>query len=159
TNSNPSMDLPDSVDIVHALPKEFFATPNRWEELFTIIVEGRELKAHKEILKSRVPFFHGLLSSNMAEVSTGKTHLRELDATTTESLLDYIYTGTLTITESNAQILLMGSAFLQMEAVRNECVQFMSRRIRIDNAIDMLRISSHIADDKLEKTVLRFIDV
>ncbi|GMS91960.1 hypothetical protein PENTCL1PPCAC_14135, partial [Pristionchus entomophagus] len=159
TSSHPSMELPESECIVHEFPKEFFNTPNRWEELFTIVVEDREFKAHTELLKARVPFFNGLLSSNMVEAALGRTHLHDMDAATLSSLLDYVYTGTLTVTETNVQNLLMGAVFLQIESVKDECAIFMGRRIRIDSVIDLLKISSQIADEKMKKTVIRFIDV
>uniref|UniRef100_A0A8R1E097 BTB domain-containing protein n=1 Tax=Caenorhabditis japonica TaxID=281687 RepID=A0A8R1E097_CAEJA len=60
---------------------------------FTLVVEGRELKAHRAILSARSPVFAAMLEPHTAEAQTSRVILKDIDYDVVQSLLYYIYTG------------------------------------------------------------------
>ncbi|GMS90093.1 hypothetical protein PENTCL1PPCAC_12268, partial [Pristionchus entomophagus] len=123
------------------------------------IIVGREIfSAHKDLLVSRIPFFYALFSSNLAESKTGEVTITEFDAATIKSLLDYAYTGRITITEDNVQDLAMGANFWQIESVTDECSDFMRRRLRVANALPIQHICRSMGHVKFTPMVDGFID-
>ncbi|GMS99395.1 hypothetical protein PENTCL1PPCAC_21570, partial [Pristionchus entomophagus] len=77
---------------------------------------------------------------------------------TIESLLNYVYTGRLTISLSNVQSLIGGAQYFAIEYVVDECARFISKRIDIDNVLTLLSFCEFIALHKMDNLILRFID-
>ncbi len=62
---------------------------------FTFIVCGRIFKVHKNILAAASPIFDKLFDNNFSETLTNQCHVTEIEPTTFQYLLDYIYCGKL----------------------------------------------------------------
>lgn len=60
---------------------------------FTLIVEGRELKAHRAILASRSPVFAAMMEPHTAEAQNSRVVLKDIEYEVVQALLFYIYTG------------------------------------------------------------------
>ncbi|CAI2342949.1 unnamed protein product [Caenorhabditis sp. 36 PRJEB53466] len=60
---------------------------------FTLIVDGRELKAHRAILSARSPVFAAMMEPHTAESQNSRVVLEDMDYNVIQSLLHYIYTG------------------------------------------------------------------
>ncbi|GMS98541.1 hypothetical protein PENTCL1PPCAC_20716, partial [Pristionchus entomophagus] len=83
--------------------------------------------------------------------------IAEFDFDTIENLLNYAYTGRLTISVTNIQNLVLGAAYLDIEPVLDECARFMRKRINIDNALPLLWFCKSIAFHKIDDQILRCI--
>lgn len=100
----------------------------------------------------------------------------ELDPISIESLINYAYDGSLTITESNAQDIMRAANFLLMvsqissmeqstpiihlllkESIADECAHFLLKRIAFDDALPLLSFYNSLNYTKLE-SLLSFID-
>ncbi|XP_029343065.1 kelch-like protein 2 isoform X2 [Acyrthosiphon pisum] len=62
-------------------------------------------------------------------------HIKELDSTTFQSLIDYIYTGEIVITGENIHVLLPAANFLQLDFVVGGCVEFLQKQIVSSNCL------------------------
>jgi len=58
---------------------------------------------HKNVLMAASPYFLAMFT-NFNESNKYLVNIRELDSTTLRLLIDYIYTGEITITEENVKV-------------------------------------------------------
>ena len=101
----------------------------------TLCVEDVEFPCHKNVLAISSPFFMAMFSTNMAESQQDKITLKELDPQTMSLVLDYIYTGQVTLSEETVQHLLSASNRFQLISLRSGCAEFMMNHITVSNCI------------------------
>ena len=58
---------------------------------FTVIVKSREFKVHKDVLSARNPVFKTMFLSNMKEAADNKAEINDIEPSTFEKMLDFIY--------------------------------------------------------------------
>ena len=78
-----------------------------------VIVKDEELAAHKAALAAASPFFLSLLKSDMRESKEHliRIELEEATASVMEDVLQYIYTGNVSVTEEHAHGLITTADF------------------------------------------------
>ena len=62
-------------------------------DLTLVVEDGKEFKAHKDILSRAGPFFEKLLNSDMKEAKEGIIRLEMSNESTMSAILEFIYTG------------------------------------------------------------------
>lgn len=77
-------------------------------------VAGETIHAHKVILASSSPYFYAMFGVDMVERNCDVVTLHDIDPSSLKQLIDYAYTGEITITEENVQVLLPASSLLQV---------------------------------------------
>ena len=91
-------------------------------------VNGKRFSAHKSILALWSPYFHSMFTCEMVEKTSSEIDLSESlvldDPEKFGVVLDYLYTGALTITVSNVEDILRISDFLLLDEVKDFCKQF-----------------------------------
>lgn len=95
--------------------------------------DGTLVSGHKVILVSACPYF----SHRFNEIKTNLFHLKELDSTALKLLVDYIYTGKIIITEQNVQVLLPAANLLQLQFVKDACVEFLQTQLNPTNCLSI----------------------
>lgn len=99
-------------------------------ELCDIILRlnGRRFHAHRAILALWSPYFLSMFTCDMREKDSKEIDLSESliieDDEALEQILTYMYTGSLSMTISNAEDILRISDFLLMDDVKDYCSQF-----------------------------------
>ena len=68
------------------------------------------IKAHRNVLSAVSPFFHKLLQSDMKANREGIIRLEEISGSIMEVVLEFIYTGSVSIAEENQAIDLIAAA-------------------------------------------------
>ena len=68
-------------------------------------------------------------------------NLVELVPEVTESILTYIYTGSIAINEENIQDVLEASGFLFLPRLRDRCAKFLRDRLDFDNCLQIFHIA------------------
>lgn len=71
----------------------------------------------------------------MLERHQGIVTLHDVDVEALRQLIEYTYTGELTITEDNVQVLLPASSLLQIQSVREACCKFLLRQLHPSNVL------------------------
>lgn len=61
--------------------------------------------------------------------------IHDMDSAAVELLIQYAYTGQITITPDNVQVLLPASSILQMQEVREACCRFLLRQLHPTNCL------------------------
>ncbi|GMT19927.1 hypothetical protein PFISCL1PPCAC_11224, partial [Pristionchus fissidentatus] len=160
------VELEASIDLYHPIPEGFkmYEGHRNKKELIdtTILVGEKRLDAHRVLLSARVPFFKAMFTSSMVECQQQEINLNsqfcEFDADSIEHLISYAYTGRLTITEQSVQLIMMAASFLQIDAVLDECADFLVRRLKVCNAVSILLFCRSINYTKIEQKVNNFLD-
>lgn len=71
----------------------------------------------------------------MKEHSSAEVILHDIDPTAVDLLIEYAYTGEITITPDNVQVLLPGSSLLQIQEVREACCRFLMKQLHPTNCL------------------------
>ena len=107
----------------------------------TIIVGEKQhkIEAHKLVLASTIPYFHAMFTHDMMESKQNEIVLDEhggtIDANAFEALINFAYSGKVTISTSNVQSLMMTANFLQLSRVRDACAEFLMARLCPSNVL------------------------
>lgn len=93
------------------------------------------LSAHKVVLASCSLYFRAMFTSKLTESTADKIDLRLLDGKALSSLVDFMYSSELSITEDNVQTLLTAANILQMFEVKEACCDFLQSQLHPSNCI------------------------
>ena len=74
---------------------------------FIFAVDGKELRAHKNILASRSKVFAAMFEHDTEEKRRNRVDIPDLDGAVCQEMLRYIYTGVVESLEQNAAELLI----------------------------------------------------
>lgn len=75
------------------------------------------------------------MTDDWPEKQQGKIELKELDACALASLVEYAYTGSIIINESNVQTILPAASLLQINSVRDACCKFLQTQLHPSNCL------------------------
>uniref|UniRef100_H3B913 Zinc finger and BTB domain containing 8A n=1 Tax=Latimeria chalumnae TaxID=7897 RepID=H3B913_LATCH len=107
----------------------------RRQELFcdcSILVEGRVFKAHRNILFASSGYFKMLLSQNAREDGQPTAASFEVFSSDTFTIiLDFVYSGKLSLTSQNVIEVMSAASYLQMTDVINVCKTFIKSSLDI----------------------------
>ncbi|CDW61090.1 BTB and BACK domain containing protein [Trichuris trichiura] len=104
------------------------------------------IRAHRIVLACSCPYFNAMFKSKMSETVKSSIFMHCVNASILESLVDFMYTGKITITQENVQFghvalvlqdLLSAADLLQMTEVRNACCDFLERQMSVTNCLSL----------------------
>ncbi|XP_029344870.1 kelch-like protein 2 isoform X2 [Acyrthosiphon pisum] len=83
--------------------------------------------------------------------------IRQLESSALQLLIDFVYSGKISITEQNVQDLLAASNLLQLQEVKNACCDFLQAQICPTNVIGIIAIADlHDCTKLLTRSELYF---
>lgn len=85
---------------------------------------GRVIPVHKNVLAAVSCYFKGLFRSEMKEVHESNVDFGVIDEGIVEELLNFIYSGEISITFDNAKSLLQASDYLLVEHLKRRVIDF-----------------------------------
>ena len=91
-----------------------------------------------------------MFTGEMAESKLKEITIKEVDVTTLRSLIDYVYTATIDITEDNVQSLLPAASVLQLNDVRQACSNYLQQQLDVDNCLGIKVFAEMHSCNKLE---------
>ena len=97
--------------------------------------------AHRVVIASAIPFFAVMLGIQMKDNEEKEVSLHGYESTTVKSLIEYAYTGSLEITTSNVQSVLVTAMRFTLPDIVSFCVDFMTTDIRPSNCISIREFS------------------
>ena len=106
---NNSKEEPGFEDLSVKEVQELDARPkfDRPCDITLVVSDGKEFKAHRDVLVESSPFFEKLLNTDMKETRKGVIRLEILSDSVMEDILEFIYTGAVEILpQQNAQQLI-----------------------------------------------------
>lgn len=94
---------------------------------------GVVIPVHKNILAAVSCYFKGLFRSEMKEVHESNVELAVIDDVIIEELLNFVYSGEITITFDNARSLLQASDYLLIERLKRRIIEFVRDSSTLSN--------------------------
>ena len=102
-----------------------------------VAVKDKELAAHKAVLAAASPFFLSLLTSDMRESKEHliRIELEEATASVMEDVLQYIYTGNVSVTEENAYNLIATADYLLLPGLKAMVGRYLMEVLTTENCV------------------------
>uniref|UniRef100_A0A3Q3NIK2 Kelch repeat and BTB (POZ) domain containing 7 n=1 Tax=Labrus bergylta TaxID=56723 RepID=A0A3Q3NIK2_9LABR len=96
----------------------------------------------RNVLAAASPYFKSMFTGGLNESMQERVVIRGVDAESMAVIIDYCYTGSVTITESNVQKLYSAANMLQLEYIGKACSSFMTRRLDLSNCVGILKFEN-----------------
>ncbi|XP_013413752.1 kelch-like protein 20 [Lingula anatina] len=119
-----------------------------------IIVGQRKIFAHRVVLSACSPYFHAMFTGELAESRQTEVTIRDIDENAMEMLVDFCYTSSITVEESNVQTLLPAACLLQLAEIQDVCCEFLKRQLDPSNCLGIRAF----ADTHACRDLLRIAD-
>ena len=119
------------------------------------VVEGIEFPSHVAVLASCSDYFLALCDSNLVPKSR-QVKLTDITAKTFQMLLDFMYTGIVTLSPENIEDLLRGSSMLLLDKVKKKCCQYIMGLLNANNCLGILSISDELSCEDLYNKALKY---
>uniref|UniRef100_A0A3P9L3T2 Gigaxonin n=1 Tax=Oryzias latipes TaxID=8090 RepID=A0A3P9L3T2_ORYLA len=120
-----------------------------WEEKSfhdaVLVVDGEELPVQKNILAAASPYIRTKLNYNppKEDGSTYRIELQGVSMATMKQILDFIFSGEITLSEETIQDMVQASDMLLMTDLKALCCQFLESCITAENCIGIRLFSLH----------------
>ncbi|XP_066201985.1 kelch-like protein 30 [Saccopteryx leptura] len=101
----------------------------------TLLVDGRELPCHRGLLALSSPYFHAMFAGDFAESFSARVELWDVEAAVVGQLVDFVYTGRLTITQANVEALTRTATRLHFPAVQKVCGHYLQQQLDATNCL------------------------
>ena len=119
--------------------------------------EGKEFKAHRNVLSAASPFFSKLLQSEMKEKEEGVIRLKEVSKLILSDVLEFIYTGRVEINGENAGDLIIAADYLLLESLKTTSGRFVEKQMTIGNCISTFFFAEKYRCEELVLRSTKFI--
>ena len=119
--------------------------------------DDKEFKAHRNVLSAASPFFSKLLQSDMKENREGIVRFEEISGAEMEAVLEFIYTGSVEVTQENFKNLIAAANFLLIPGLKNLSGRFLERQMSISNCISTFYFAEMYQCDELIANTRKFI--
>ena len=126
-------------------------------DLTLVTKDGKEFKAHRNVLSTASPFFSKLHQSNMKENQEGLVRFEEISGAVMEDVLEFIYTRSVEVTQENCKDLLAAANYLVIPGLKTLCGQFLERQMSESNCISTFCCAERYQCDELITITRKFI--
>ncbi|XP_070564777.1 kelch-like protein 24 [Ptychodera flava] len=105
-----------------------------------LCVDGKEFPCHKVVLINGSDYFKCMFSSGMIESNKHRVTINGVEAVAMETILDYMYTGKISITSDRVQALLEVANLVLVFSLVDLCLSFMFDHIEASNCLGIWQI-------------------
>ena len=119
--------------------------------------DGKEFKAHRNVLSAASPFFFKLFQSDMKENREGIVRFEEISGAVMEDVLEFIYTGSVEVTQENCKDLIAVADYLLIPGLKKLSGQFLEQQITKSNCISTFYFAEKYQCDELITNTRKFI--
>ena len=126
-------------------------------DITLVAKEGKEFKAHKNVLSAASPFFVKLLQSEMRENEEGVIRFEEISELILAEVLEFIYTGSAEINETNASELIIAAEYLLIEGLKTKSGRFLEQQTTSSNCISTFRFAEKYRCEELVANSTKFL--
>jgi len=126
-------------------------------DITLVTKDGKEFKAHRNVLSVASPFFSKLLQSDMKENREGIVLFEGISAAVMEDVLEFIYTGNVQVTQENSKDLIAAANYLLISGLKKLSGRFLERQMSKSNCISTFYIAEMYQCDELITNTRKFI--
>lgn len=150
--------------IVNADISKFYSTLNDFRQSgelcdVCIRVDDKTFQCHRVVIASVSEYFYRMFTGNFKESAISNTEitLHEVDSDAFEEVLNFMYTGTVTITSENAYRLLRTSEYLRLQYIEEVCSVYIENNLPINNILEILVFAWNTRKISLIRIVAEYI--
>ncbi|MEE6471047.1 hypothetical protein FKM82_009168 [Ascaphus truei] len=118
---------------------------------------GRSFSCNRNVLSAACPYFKSMFTGGLYESKQQQVTLHDMDPESMALIIDYCYTGRVTVTEANVQRLYAAADMLQLEYVRQACAGYLARRLDLHNCASILRFADAFDHPELRSRSLAYM--
>jgi len=119
--------------------------------------DDKEFKAHRNVLTAASPLFCKLLQSDMKENREGIVRFEEISGSVMEDVLEFMYTGSVEVTQENSKDLIAAANYLLMPGLKKRSGRFLERQMDKSNCISTFYFAEMYQCDELITNSRKFI--
>ncbi|KAK7491628.1 hypothetical protein BaRGS_00017081 [Batillaria attramentaria] len=116
----------------------------------TILVGNKRFRCHRAVLAAMSPHFDATFSRGMRDNPDGVLTLLNIDVTTFDSILNFMYTGRDVVCTENAENLLRAATTLQIKGMITRCEEYLMENLSEKNCITMWKLGRTHNCEELE---------
>ncbi|KAM9309206.1 kelch-like protein 38 isoform 2-T2 [Pholidichthys leucotaenia] len=139
----------------------------RQENILTDVLlcsDNTEIPCHRNILVSSSPYFRAMFCHNFIERQQARVKIKGITSTILTSIIDYVYTGLISISMDIVLPLMQAASMLQYGRIFEACSSFLQAQLTPENCLSMMRLSdimncSSLRDKSKEVAMKSFSDV
>ncbi|XP_005799086.1 kelch-like protein 38 [Xiphophorus maculatus] len=110
-----------------------------------------EIPCHRNVLASSSAYFRAMFCNDFMETRQTKVDIKGVGPVILTSIVDYVYTGLISISLDNVLHLMQAASMLQFGRLFEACSCFLQSQLRPDNCLSMFRLSDVMNCDSLRK--------
>lgn len=95
----------------------------------------REIPTHRAILSASSSYFLAMFTHQLLESEQEVVEMKDMDPEILSALVDFSYTGNITVTVENVQEILSAASLLQISQVQNLCCEFLKQQLDASNCL------------------------
>ncbi len=108
---------------------------------YTIIAEGQAFRTHRNIVAGVSDYFRAMLTGQMMEARQDHVELKGVSAVAVSTLLQFAYSGQLSLSLEDVTEILAGACHLQIRSAVELCSDFLLSEMSLRNCVDILNIA------------------
>ncbi|NWI15952.1 KLH30 protein, partial [Crypturellus soui] len=101
----------------------------------TLLAGGREFPCHRGVLALCSHYFDAMFSGNFVESIKARVEIKDVDPDALEVLLDFAYTGKITINQANVEGLIRTSNQLHFPTIQKVCSRYLRQQMDATNCL------------------------
>ncbi|XP_044290985.1 kelch-like protein 30 isoform X2 [Varanus komodoensis] len=101
----------------------------------TLIVGDHEFPCHRSILALCSNYFNAMFAGDFIESFSAHVEIKDVDPIIMESLIDFAYTGKVTINQANVEALIRTSNQLHFPIIRKVCIRYLRQQMDATNCL------------------------
>ncbi|EDO36090.1 predicted protein, partial [Nematostella vectensis] len=122
-----------------------------------VIVSDGVSKAHGVIISIGSEYFRDRLTAIACRENKRIELKYKITKGTLENVLDFLYSGNIKITESNACALLEAAVYLRISSLKFHCEEFTISRLSLNNCFQIMDLSKKFKSGKLDRASMEYI--
>ena len=126
-------------------------------DITVLTKDDKEFKAHRNVLSAASPFFFKLLESDMRENREGIVRFEEISGAVMEDVLEFIYTGSVEVTQENCKDLIAAANYLLIPGLKKLSGRFLEEQMSKSNCISTFYYAEMYQCDELITNTTKFI--
>ena len=126
-------------------------------DITLVTKDGNVFKAHRNVLSAVSPFFFKLHQSNMKENQEGIVRFEAISGALMEDVLEFIYTGSVKVTQENSKDLIAAANFLVIPGLKTLSGRYLEGEMSESNCISTFYFAELYQCDELITNARKFI--
>ncbi|XP_055503940.1 kelch repeat and BTB domain-containing protein 12 [Leucoraja erinacea] len=122
-----------------------------------LVTQGSRFPCHRVLLAAFSPYFKAMFTCGLAECSQREVALHDVQPESVVTILDYMYSSELHLTNANVQGVATMAYFLQMEGIFTACQKYMLDHMDASNCLGVYYFAKQLGAEELSEQASRYL--